>query len=85
MEEGLHSINNIKVMEIIDVNTGSKLGFIKDLVVDCNDHKILALVVPIQKISWFTKNNSLEIPWERVKKIGTDVILVDGSNLDIEK
>jgi sporulation protein YlmC with PRC-barrel domain len=40
-------------------------------------------LLPTQKSSWFNKNNSIEIPWEKVKKIGVDVILVDGSDINI--
>ena len=35
------------------------------------------------KTSWFSKNNYIEIPWDKIVKIGIDVILVDGSNLDL--
>lgn len=77
MEEVLHSLNNIKSMEVIDISTGSKMGFIKDLVVDCNNYKVISILLPNQKIGWFTKKNDIEIPWEQITKIGLDVILVD--------
>ena len=81
MEVSMYSIGNIRSMEVIDITTGSKLGFIKDLKVDCEEYKILSILMPNQKISWFSKNDSIEIPWSRVKKIGIDVILIDGSGL----
>lgn len=80
-ESSLFSINNIKTMEVIDINSGSRLGFIKDFVVDCEEYKVLSIIIPTQKISWFNKNSIIEIPWERVKKIGVDVILVDGGDI----
>ncbi|MDP4088160.1 MAG: YlmC/YmxH family sporulation protein [Bacillota bacterium] len=81
MEMNMHSINNLKVMEVIDINTGAKIGFIKDIKIDCDDYKIEALLLPgQQKNSWFGKQEMLEIPWERVKKVGIDVILVDVDN-----
>jgi YlmC/YmxH family sporulation protein len=83
MEVSMYSIGNIRSMEVIDITTGSKLGFIKDLKVDCEEYKILSILMPNQKISWFSKNDSIEIPWSRVKKIGIDVILIDGSGLPI--
>ena len=33
-EEMLHSINAMRTMEIIDINTGRKLGFIKDIKIE---------------------------------------------------
>lgn len=76
----LYSINNLKLMEVIDINTGSKLGYIRDLVVDCVDHKVLSLIIPREKGSWFTKNNNMEIQWDKIVKVGVDVILVDADN-----
>ena len=85
VESNLFSINSLKTMEVIDVNSGSKLGYIKDLVIDCEQYKVLSLIIPTQKISWFSKDNSIEIPWDKVKKIGVDVILVDGQNIISEE
>lgn len=80
----MFAINNLRQMEIIDISSGSKMGYIKDLKVDCEDYRIISILMPTQKSSWFNKNNSVEIPWEKVKKIGVDVILVDGSDVNIE-
>ncbi|MDT8718141.1 YlmC/YmxH family sporulation protein [Clostridium sp. 19966] len=77
MEMSMYSINNIKVMEVIDINTGSKLGFIKDFKIDCENYKIEAILLPTQKSAWFGKLEMIEIPWSKVKKVGVDVILVD--------
>jgi YlmC/YmxH family sporulation protein len=84
MESLMYAINNLRQMEIIDINSGSKMGYIKDLRVDCEEYRIISILLPTQKSSWFNKNNSIEIPWEKVKKIGVDVILVDGSDVDME-
>ncbi|WP_055667944.1 YlmC/YmxH family sporulation protein [Desnuesiella massiliensis] len=78
--ESLHSVNNIKMMEVIDVNMGAKLGFIKDIKIDCDNYKILSILIPVQKNSWFSKLDMLEIPWDKVVKIGVDVILVDSDS-----
>ncbi|WP_373861716.1 YlmC/YmxH family sporulation protein [Clostridium tagluense] len=80
----MFAINNLRQMEIIDLNSGSKMGYIKDLKVDCEEYRIISIILPTQKSSWFNKNNSIEIPWEKVKKIGVDVILVDGSDVNME-
>ncbi|WP_027634128.1 YlmC/YmxH family sporulation protein [Clostridium hydrogeniformans] len=73
----MHSINQIKSMEVIDVNLGAKLGYIKDLKIDCDECRVVALVLPEIRASWFTKGEHREIPWNKVVKIGVDVILVD--------
>lgn len=76
----MHSINNLRMMEVIDLNTGAKLGYIKDIKIDCSEHRIVSILIPFQKGSWFSKLDSLEIPWSRVKKVGVDVILVEVDN-----
>jgi len=80
----MFAINNLRQMEIIDINSGTKMGYIKDLKVNCEEYRIISILLPNQKSTWFNKNNSIEIPWEKVKKIGVDVILVDGSDANIE-
>ncbi|MFT5875908.1 MAG: YlmC/YmxH family sporulation protein [Clostridium sp.] len=83
MESLMYALNNLRQMEIIDINSGSKMGYIKDLRVDCEENRIISILMPTQKSSWFNKNNSIEIPWEKVKKIGVDVILIDGSDVNM--
>lgn len=80
----LYSIHDLKSMEVIDVNTGSKLGFIRDLIIDCENYKILSLIIPKMKDSWFSRNNNIEIEWKDVVKVGTDVILVKLDNETLE-
>jgi len=81
MESTMFAINSLKVMEIIDINTGSKLGYIKDFKINCENHKIESIVLPTEKSGWFGKSQDVEIPWEKIKKIGIDVILVDGEGI----
>lgn len=76
MEENLHSINSMKNMEIIDINNGRKIGYIVDIKLDCENDKVVALVLPGENKGWFNKDDDIEIPWGNVKKIGEDVILV---------
>jgi YlmC/YmxH family sporulation protein len=76
-EKGLYSIGNLRAMEIIEINTGAKLGFIKDLKVDCDECKIISIILPSGKMSWFGKSDDIEIPWQNIKKVGIDVVLVD--------
>jgi len=76
MELELHSLNAMRNMEVIDVLTGTKIGFIKDFKIDCDENKIVALILPGEIKSWFAKEDEKEILWSDIVKIGTDVILV---------
>ena len=76
-EEMLHSINAMRTMEIIDINTGRKLGFIKDIKIDCNENKIVSIILQGEEKGWFSKGDDIEILWNNISKIGIDVLLVD--------
>ena len=76
MDLELHSLNAMRNMEVIDILTGSKIGFIKDFKINCDDNKIISLILPGEIKSWFGKEDEKEILWKDIIKIGTDVILV---------
>ena len=73
----LHSLNAMRNMEVIDILTGTKIGFIKDFKIDCDENKIISLILPGEIKTWFAKEDEKEILWKDIVKIGTDVILVN--------
>lgn len=78
----LHSLNALRNMEIIDMKDGVKLGFVKDIVIDIDESKIKSIIIPFVGKGWFGKEEVIEIPWENVKKVGADVIIVDTTNME---
>lgn len=76
MENKIYSIEDIKRLQVIEINTGKIIGFIKDFRIDLNSYKIKSMIVPLKNYSIFSKINSIEIKWENIIKIGEDVILV---------
>lgn len=88
MEESLFSLNNLRAMEVIDISEGKRLGSISDVKIDCDDNRILSIIIPGEKTSFFSKSEDIEIDWSDVYKVGADVILIDsrGKNiLDVQK
>ncbi len=77
MSERLFSLKDLRNLEVIDINEGKKLGFILDVKVDCDNYKILSILLPVEKNSWFAKQEVIEIEWKDVVKVGVDCILVD--------
>lgn len=78
----LHSLNALRTMEVIDIRTGTKLGYIKDLVIDIEDSKVLSILIPGTQKGWFSKEDDIEIPWNKVKKAGMEVIIIDSSEIE---
>ncbi|MGB9813145.1 MAG: YlmC/YmxH family sporulation protein [Thermovenabulum sp.] len=70
---------DLRQKEVINVCDGKKMGFIVDIDIDTDVGKIKSLILPaISKgFNIFLRSDDIEIPWEKVKKIGQDVILVE--------
>lgn len=77
----LYSVNAIRSMEVIDVSTGSKLGYARDFKVDLEKNKVVSIFLPSVAKGWFSKEDDIEIPWEKVVKVGVDVLIVDASDI----
>lgn len=71
--------SDFRQKEVINIRDGRRLGTIIDMEFNLHEGRITAIVVPGGSKWWgFLKgDDDLIIPWERIKKIGDDVILVD--------
>lgn len=65
--------------EIINVIDGKRLGYVCDVEFDMEKGIISALIVPhkIGFLGIFRKTDEYVIPWENIKKIGDDIIIVE--------
>lgn len=71
---------DISGKEVVHISKGARLGTLGhiDLQIDRSTGKIKSLIVP--DYHWFglKKNDAeMEIPWQSIKNIGEDIILVD--------
>ena len=83
----LTKTSELREREVVNILDGKRLGLASDLEIDVETGWIKAIVVPGPgKFLWFFgKSEDFIIPWERIKKIGVDVILVDAPNYQDEK
>jgi len=67
--------------EIINISNGARLGIVgeSDLVFDENTGQVRSIVLPRRSglISFWAGKQYLVIPWEAIKKIGREVIIVE--------
>ncbi|AEF95162.1 sporulation protein, YlmC/YmxH family [Desulfotomaculum nigrificans CO-1-SRB] len=72
-------ISDLRVREVVNVVDGRRLGLIKDIDVDLEAGRISAIVLPGQGrfLGLFGREDELVVPWEKIKRIGVDVILVE--------
>ena len=67
--------------EILTLPDCERLGYLGDcdMLIDRESGKIESLIIPESKgfFSLLIEKKYLEIPWERIKKIGSDMIIID--------
>lgn len=67
--------------EIVNLNDGGRLGMIadSDVIIDINTGKIISLLLPDKRVQFklFGEKEEIEIPWNSIKKIGDDMIIVE--------
>jgi len=73
-------ISELKQKDVININDGRRLGVVYDVEIDMEKGKIDALVVPGtgKILGLFSKESDIVVSWGNIKKIGADVILIDG-------
>lgn len=71
--------SDLSLKDVVNISDGKKLGGISDVEFDLEDGRLTAIVVPGSGkfLGFFSRGEDIVIPWERIQKIGKDVILVD--------
>lgn len=69
------SYNELRQKEVINIRSGKRLGRITDMIISSTDKCVLGLVVPAER-KLFAAREDIFIPWQNIKKIGDDVILI---------
>lgn len=72
-------ISELRAREVVNVLDGKKLGNIIDIDLDMERGKVLAFVLPGQLRGWsiFSRREEIIVPWDKIVRIGRDVILVE--------
>lgn len=72
--------------EIVDMNRAERLGVLGQTDLEFNDSgQITALIIP--SVKWFglmKKGNELRVPWSQIKKVGTDMLIIDFQETQLE-
>lgn len=70
---------DFKHKEVINIKDGRRLGYVQDVCADLDSGMITSIIVPGSNklINIFSSNNEIIIPWQNVKCIGNDLILVE--------
>ncbi len=71
---------DFKHKEVVNISDAKRLGYVQDVCADLGTGKITSIIVPGSTnkfMSLFSSNNDIVIPWEKIRCIGEDLILVE--------
>ncbi len=70
---------NLTCKEVICLCDGRRLGFISDANIDPCDGRITSIIVPApcRFFGVLGRGDDFVIPWDCIKRIGPDIVLVD--------
>ncbi len=69
-------IADLRNKDVICSSDGCRLGNVDDVEIDVQNGRLVCIVI-YDKGHFFSKNCDIKIPWEKIKVIGEDTILVD--------
>ncbi len=75
----MNRTSDFRQKEVINLSDGRRLGFVSDVELDLEEGKIDAIILPGvgRLFGILGKDNEFVIPWEKIVRIGEDIILVD--------
>ena len=70
---------DFKHKEVINITNGKRLGYVQDVCADLETGTITSIIVPGSNkvLNIFSSSNEIVIPWQKIKCIGDDIILVE--------
>ncbi len=75
----MFKITDLTKKDIINMKDGAKLGPVKDAHFDPEEGRVRALVLegPRRFFGLLSAGGDVVVPWEKIKKIGVDAVLVE--------
>ena len=70
-------LSDLQDKDIVNVEDGKNLGKIIDVVIDEQGNMKALIVQRTKMLNMFSNASEIEVKWNQIKKIGTDVILVN--------
>lgn len=71
-------LSELSIKDIVNDHDGSKIGKITDLEIDVVTGRILNVYIQGgSKVYQLFNKNTVNVPWNKIIKIGSDVIIVD--------
>lgn len=75
----MNKATDFRQKEVINIRTGRRIGFISDVDIDMEKGTLNSVIIPGNGkiLGIFGGEKDIVIPWNAIKTIGDDIILVD--------
>lgn len=75
----MNKTSDFRQKEVINIYDGKRLGFVCDVDIDMTTGKLNAIIIPGKSkiLGFFGSAEDYVIPWNNIKTVGEDIILVD--------
>lgn len=72
-------IAELRCREVINICSGHRLGYVCDVIINAASGNVTAIVVPgpCRFFGLFGREDDYVIPWECIRRIGDDIILIE--------
>ncbi|MDR0813640.1 MAG: YlmC/YmxH family sporulation protein [Oscillospiraceae bacterium] len=72
-------ITDLRYKEVINISNGFRLGIVTDAMFNAESGQIVSLIAPgpPRFLGLFGRCEDYIIPWHSIKKIGSDIILIE--------
>jgi YlmC/YmxH family sporulation protein len=79
MAVNMNRSSDFRQKEVINITDGKRLGFVSDVEIDLESGKIDAIILPgVGKLFGILgKESEFVVPWDKIRKVGEDIILVE--------
>ncbi len=76
-----YKFSELHAKEVIHLADGERLGAISDIEIDFDTGKVISISVPgeYKMFGMLGREPERIIPWEQIKKIGDDLIIIDNN------
>jgi len=77
-----YRITDMRNKEVINNADGERMGYIYDVMFSVDTGEITAVILPGENklFGFFGRGDDIIIPWEKVKRVSSDMILVEVEN-----
>lgn len=76
-------IGELRDKQVVSVKDGSVLGYVSDVQLDIENGKLVSILLPGKNrgFGFLGREDDIIVPWENIKVIGNDSILVEIDNI----